>query len=126
MNRVNSRSDHGHNDSTVNITIDTIILITFRVSRRRREMYIGRARLHVCLSVFLSAAACPHYCADPDATWGIIGVIPSCAPLGGFAIGAHDNIAANAKCQRVLALCLVIIIVLHHGTDLVIQVVWRL
>ena len=29
--------------------------------------------------------------------------------LRGFAIGAHDNIAANAKCQRVLvlALCLV-------------------
>jgi len=36
-------------------------------------------------------------------------VLPSCALLGGFAIGAHDNIAANAKCQRVLvlALCLV-------------------
>jgi len=24
----------------------------------------------VCLSVCLSAAACPHYCTDPDVTWG--------------------------------------------------------
>jgi len=34
-------------------------------------MYCGHARLCVCLSVFvLSAAACPHYCTDPDVTWG--------------------------------------------------------
>jgi len=57
------------------------ILVTFRVSRRRREMYCGHARLCVCLSVCvsvcvsvclfcLSAAACPHYCTDPDVTWG--------------------------------------------------------
>jgi len=45
-------------------------LITFRVSRRRREMYCGHARLRVCLSVCLSAAACPHYCTDPDVTCG--------------------------------------------------------
>jgi len=24
----------------------------------------------VCVSVCLSAAACPHYCTDPDITWG--------------------------------------------------------
>ena len=41
------------------------LLITFRVSRRRREMYCGHARLCVCLS----AAACPHHCTDPDVTW---------------------------------------------------------
>ena len=41
-------------------------IITFRVSRRRREMYIGHALL---VSVCLSAAACPHYCMDPDVTW---------------------------------------------------------
>ena len=23
----------------------------------------------VCVSVYLSAAACPHYCMDPDVTW---------------------------------------------------------
>jgi len=36
-------------------------LITFRMSRRRREMYSGHARL--------SAAPYPHYCTDPDVTW---------------------------------------------------------
>jgi len=40
-------------------------IIRFRVSRRRREMYCGHARLCVCLS----AAACPHYCRDTDVTW---------------------------------------------------------
>jgi len=42
-----------------NYTIDTVVLHTrtrvaldtFRASRRRREMYIGHARLSVCLSV---------------------------------------------------------------------------
>ena len=29
-------------------------------------MYSG----HACLSVCLSAAACPQYCMDPDVTWG--------------------------------------------------------
>jgi len=28
------------------------------------------SRSSVCLSVCLSAAACPHYCTDPDVTWG--------------------------------------------------------
>ena len=34
------------------------------MSRRPRKMYCGYA----CLC--LSAAACPHYCTDPDVTWG--------------------------------------------------------
>jgi len=42
-------------------------LIIFRVSRRRCKMYCGHVCL--CLSVCLSAAACPHYCTDPDVTW---------------------------------------------------------
>ena len=29
-------------------------------------MYCGHTRLCVCLS----AAACPHYCTDPDVSWG--------------------------------------------------------
>jgi len=47
-----------------------ITFVTFRVSRRRREMYIGHARL--CLFVCLSLAAFPHYCTDtdPGVTWG--------------------------------------------------------
>jgi len=46
------------------------LFITFRVSRRPREMYCGHARLSVCLCVCLSAAACLQYCTDPDVTWG--------------------------------------------------------
>ena len=38
--------------------------VAFCVSRRRRKMYCGHARL--CLS----AAVRPHYCTDPDVTWG--------------------------------------------------------
>ena len=42
------------------------MLITFCESRRRRKMYCGRPRLCVCLS----EATCPHYCTEPDVTWG--------------------------------------------------------
>jgi len=38
-------------------------LITFCVSRRQCKMYCG-------LCVCLSAAIHPHYCTDPDVTWG--------------------------------------------------------
>jgi len=27
-------------------------------------------------SVCLSAAVCPHYCTDPDVTWGVVGDAP--------------------------------------------------
>jgi len=45
-----------HDDSTINIVISIlistiIIIITFHMSRRRREMYCGHARLCVCLFV---------------------------------------------------------------------------
>jgi len=50
--------------------IRNVMLLHFRVSRRRREMYCGHARLCVCVSVCLSSAACLHYCRDPDVTWG--------------------------------------------------------
>jgi len=43
-----------------------VCLVTFRLSRRPQEMYSGHTRLCVCLS----AAACRHYCTDPDVTWG--------------------------------------------------------
>ena len=39
---------------------------------RRREMYTDHARLSVYVSVYLSAAACQHYCTDPDVTWGMV------------------------------------------------------
>jgi len=44
------------------------------MSRRRRKVYCGHARLSlcvsVCLCVYLSAAACLYYCTDLDVTWG--------------------------------------------------------
>jgi len=48
-------------------------------------MYCGPARLCVCLS----AAVRPHYCTDLDVTWGHGSLPPSCALLGGFAIGTR-------------------------------------
>jgi len=90
----------------------------------------GHARLCVCLPV----AIFPHYCTDPGVTWRdgrTVGVPPSCALLGRFAICARVSLlwrivilffalykysylltylvwqlCANAKCQRVLVLAL--------------------
>jgi len=30
----------------------------------------------VCVSVCLSAAVRPHYCTDPDVTWGMVEAVP--------------------------------------------------
>jgi len=45
-----------------------VLVATFRVSRRRRKMYIGHVHLCVCLC----AAAFLHYYTDPDVTWGVV------------------------------------------------------
>ena len=68
-------------------------------------MYIGHARLCVCVCLSVLAAL-PHYCTDPDVTWGTMGC-PLRALVGEFAIDArvsllYDNVAPNTKCQRVL------------------------
>jgi len=42
-------------------------IVTFRVSRRRREMYIGHASLSVCVCLVSTV-----YCTDPDVTWGMV------------------------------------------------------
>ena len=56
-----------HSSQLTDLSVSKLIcIITFCVSRRRRKMYCGHARLCVCLS----AAVRPHYCADPDVTWG--------------------------------------------------------
>jgi len=66
--------------------------------------------LSVCQSVWLSLAAFPHYCSDPDVTWrngiGVPIVVHYWADLqSAHGFRCYDN----AKCQRVLvlALCLV-------------------
>ena len=58
-------------------------------------MYIGRGRLCVCLSVCVcvSLAAFPHYCRDPDVTWGKGRGCPLVnALLGRFAIRAQVSL----------------------------------
>jgi len=87
-----------------------LVIITFRVIRRRREMYSGHGRL--CLSVPRRIPTLLH---GPDVTWGNgMGcplVAHYCADLRSLhGFRCSDNIALNAKCQRVLvlALCLVI------------------
>jgi len=63
------------------------------MSRRRREMCVCVfVCVRVCVSVCLSLVACPHYCTDPDVTWGIVWVPSSYALLGGFAIGARVSL----------------------------------
>ena len=88
--------------------------ITFHVRRSRGEMCSGHSRLCVCLSASRRIPAllhgpgcklgngreCPlvvHYCADLQSVHGFL---------------CYDNIAPNAKCQRVLvlALCLVLLL----------------
>ena len=88
------------------------IIITFRVSRRRREMYCGHPRLCVCLS----AAACPHCCTDPDVTWGsgrgCFVVVHYCADLqSGHGLRCYGNITRTrdvSEYMLVLALCLLL------------------
>jgi len=69
-----------------------LYVITFRVKHSRGEMYIGHGRLCVCVCVCLSLVAFPHYCTDPDVTWGMVAVPSSCALLGGFAMGARVSL----------------------------------
>jgi len=90
-----------------------LVIITFRVRRSQDKMYSGHAHLCVCLSVPRhiptllhgpgcnlgggNCSRCPlvvHYWADLQSVYGF---------------RCYDNIAPNAKCQRVLvlALCLV-------------------
>ena len=68
---VDDKSD-AHGQCALIDTDEIVSLITFRVSRRRREMYCGNVvtRVCVCVCVCLSAAACPRYRTDPDVTWG--------------------------------------------------------
>jgi len=92
--------------------VDTvyILLITLRVSRRRREMYI----VCVCVSACLSAAAfpVPTLLQGPGRNLGngrgCPLVVHYWADLQSVALLSQHS--ANAKCQRVLvlALCLVL------------------
>ena len=69
-------------------------------------MYTDHAHLCVCLSL---TATFPHYCTDPDVTWGMVRalVVQYWVELQSvYRFHYYDNIAPNAKCQRVLVLAL--------------------
>jgi len=80
--------------------------VTFRMSHRRREMYTSHALL--CVSVHGRMPTLLHGPGSYLGEWQ--GVLPTCALLGGFAIGARVALlwqhSANAKCQWVLVLTL--------------------
>ena len=88
-------------------------VITFCMSHRRREMYCGHTRPCVC--VCLSAAACLHYCTDPDVTWRngrecplVVHYWADLQPLHG--LHCYGNITRTrnvSEYMHVLALCLV-------------------
>jgi len=58
------------------------------------------------LSVCLSLATFPHYCTDPDVTWGMVGVLCSCALLGGFAVSARVSLLWQQSRTRNVSKCL--------------------
>ena len=91
-------------------------VITFCVSRRRRKcIEVTRVCLCVCLCVSLSAAACLHYCTDPDVTWGSGRGRPLVVHYWADLQSAHGlrwygNITRTrnvSECMLVLVLCLV-------------------
>jgi len=51
-------------------------------SRRRCEMYAGQCHARLCVSVYLSIAACPHYCTDANVTWRMVGGAPLLCTTG--------------------------------------------
>jgi len=56
----------------------------------------------VCVCVCLSLAAFSHYCTHPDAVYVVVHYSAYLQSMQGFR--CYDNIAPNAKCQRVLVL----------------------
>jgi len=81
--------------------------------------------------VCLSLAEFPHYCTDPDVSWGNGRGFPLVVHYWADLQSAHgfrcyDNIAPNAKCQRVLVLglCLVIMVALWNRADHYIFMLW--
>ena len=92
--------------------LPTLCLVAFCVRHSRGEMYIGHGCQCVCMcvSVCLSFAEFSHYCTDPDVTSGNARGFPLVVHYWADLQSVHGfrcNIAPNAKCQRVLALCLV-------------------
>ena len=79
-----------------------LTFITFRVTCRRREMYIGHARLqcvYVRLCVCLSLDAFPRYCTDPDVR-SVVHYWADLQSVHGFR--CYDNIAGTRNVSECL------------------------
>ena len=91
-----SAANLNHTDSTATccLVVSSLgfVLLHFAwVVDDAKYILVTRVCVCVCLSVCLSAAACPHYCTDPDVTLGVVGMPPPivhyCAdlqPVHGF------------------------------------------
>ena len=90
--------------------------VTFRVRRGRGEMYGGHGRLCVCVdtqSLYVTHAAFPHYCTDPDVTWEMVGgalqvctIGRICSQCTGFvAMTTQRKMRNVSKCFYSLSLC---------------------
>ena len=73
-------------------------LIAFRLRRSRGEMYIGQARLCICLCV--CPRRIPTLLHGPGCNLGNGRSSPRCALLGGFAIGAHVSLLWQHGAER--------------------------
>jgi len=87
-----------------------VCLITFHVRHSQGKVYIGHGHLCVCLSL----AAFPHYCTDTDVTRGNGRGCPLVVHYWTYFQSVHqsrccDNIALNAKCERVLVFALYLV-----------------
>jgi len=93
------RRTHAANKWNTCVSVVKLPVITFRVSRRRREMYIGHTRLSLCVSVCLSPRS--HTTARTGCKLGEWkGVPPICAQLGIFAIDARVSLLWQHSAER--------------------------
>jgi len=91
-------------------------IITFRVRHSWGKMCIGHGRLYVCLSL----ATFPHYCVDPDVSWGNGRGCPLVVHYWVDLQSVHrfrcyDDIAPNANCQWVLVLVLCLVFTVRRN-----------
>ena len=84
----------------------------------------------ICVSVCLSAAACPHYCTDPDVTWqsgrGCPLAVHCWADLQSVGLRCCGNVTRTRNVSEymlVLVVCLVSIFVLKTPLQVAVRVV---
>jgi len=95
------RRTHAANKWNTCVSVVKLPVITPRVSRRRREMYIGHARLCVCVCVSVCLSPHSHTTARTGCKLGEWhGVPPTCAQLGRFAIDTRVSLLWQHSAER--------------------------